>query len=190
MRAAATLLAVMVLAVAASPTSAARQDQDIVDTATAAGDFTTLTKLLKRAGLVNALKEPGPYTVFAPTDAAFAKVPAKKLDALLESKKKLRSVLLYHVVGKRLTAAQVVEPQGREDPERQEGPLPRPRLEGVRQPRARHDRRRRRVQRRHPRDQPRPPPPVIHEPSRPGGRARHLLRRPLGCGERRRSQVS
>ena len=77
MRAAATLLAVMVLAVAASPASAARQDQDIVDTATAAGDFTTLTKLLKRAGLVNALKEPGPYTVFAPTDAAFAKVPRR-----------------------------------------------------------------------------------------------------------------
>ena len=112
MRAAAALLTVMVLAVAASPTSAARQDQDIVDTATAAGDFTTLTKLLKRAGLVNALKEPGPYTVFAPTDAAFAKVPAKKLDALLESKKKLRSVLLYHVVGKRLTAAQVVKRKG------------------------------------------------------------------------------
>ena len=112
MRAAATLLAVMVLAVAASPASAARQDQDIVETATAAGDFTTLTKLLKRAGLVNALKEPGPYTVFAPTDAAFAKVPAKKLDALLESKKKLRSVLLYHVVGKRLTAARVVKRKG------------------------------------------------------------------------------
>jgi uncharacterized surface protein with fasciclin (FAS1) repeats len=109
MRAAAALLAVMVLAVAASPASAARQDQDIVDTATAAGDFTTLTKLLKRAGLVNALKEPGPFTVFAPTDAAFAKVPEKKLDALLKSKKKLRSALLYHVVGKRLTAAQVVK---------------------------------------------------------------------------------
>jgi uncharacterized surface protein with fasciclin (FAS1) repeats len=112
MRAAATLLAVMILAVAASPASAARQDQDIVDTATAAGNFTTLTKLLRRAGLVNALKEPGPYTVFAPTDAAFARVPQKKLDALLESKKKLRSVLLYHVVGKRLTAAQVVNRKG------------------------------------------------------------------------------
>jgi uncharacterized surface protein with fasciclin (FAS1) repeats len=61
---------------------------------------------------VNALKEPGPYTVFAPTDAAFARVPQRKLDALLESKKKLRSVLLYHVVGKRLTAAQVVNRKG------------------------------------------------------------------------------
>jgi uncharacterized surface protein with fasciclin (FAS1) repeats len=108
MRAAAALLAVMVLAVAASPASAARQDQDIVDTATAAGDFTTLTKLLNRAGLVNALKQPGPYTVFAPTDAAFAKIPKTKLNALLRSKKKLRSVLLYHVVDKKLTASQVI----------------------------------------------------------------------------------
>ena len=107
MRIATALLVVMALAVAAAPAFAARQDQDIVDTATAAGDFTTLTKLLDRAGLVNALKEPGPYTVFAPTDAAFAKVPQNKLDALLKSKKKLRSVLLYHVVAKKLSAAQV-----------------------------------------------------------------------------------
>ena len=108
MRTAAALLVLIAFAVTAAPASAARQDQDIVDTATAAGNFTTLTSLLKRAGLVSALKEPGPYTVFAPTDAAFAKVPQKKLDALLKSKKKLRSVLLYHVVGKKLTAAQVV----------------------------------------------------------------------------------
>jgi uncharacterized surface protein with fasciclin (FAS1) repeats len=107
MRTAAAFLVLLVLAVAATPASAARQDQDIVDTATAAGNFTTLTKLLKRAGLVSALKEPGPYTVFAPTDAAFAKVPQNKLDALLESRKKLRSVLLYHVVAKKLNAAQV-----------------------------------------------------------------------------------
>ena len=108
MRTAAALLVLIAFAVGASPASAARQDQDIVDTATAAGNFTTLTKLLKRAGLVDALKEPGPYTVFAPTDAAFAKVPESKLDALMRNKKKLRSVLLYHVVGKKLTAAQVV----------------------------------------------------------------------------------
>jgi uncharacterized surface protein with fasciclin (FAS1) repeats len=107
MRTAAAFLVLVVLAVAAAPASAARQDQDIVDTATAAGDFTTLTELLKRAGLVRALKEPGPYTVFAPTDAAFARVPENKLDALLKNRKKLRSVLLYHVVGKKLTAAQV-----------------------------------------------------------------------------------
>lgn len=106
MRTAAALLVLAAIAVGASPASAATQDQDIVDTA-AAGDFTTLTNLLERAGLVNALRRPGPYTVFAPTDAAFAKVPKKRLNALLKSRKKLRSVLLYHVVGKRLTAAQV-----------------------------------------------------------------------------------
>ena len=109
MRTAAALVAVIVAAGAAAPASAARQDQDIVETATAAGDFTTLTKLLRRAGLVQTLKEPGPYTVFAPTDAAFAKVPEKKLNALLKNKKRLRSVLLYHVVGKKLTAADVVK---------------------------------------------------------------------------------
>jgi uncharacterized surface protein with fasciclin (FAS1) repeats len=107
MRTATALLVLVALAVGASPASAARQDRDIVDTATAPGDFATLTQLLKRAGLVNALKRPGPYTVFAPTDAAFAKVPKRKLDALQNNKKKLRSVLLYHVVGNKLTADQV-----------------------------------------------------------------------------------
>jgi uncharacterized surface protein with fasciclin (FAS1) repeats len=109
MRTAAAFLVLVAFAVGASPASAVRQDQDIVDTATAAGNFTTLTKLLKRAGLVDALRGPGPYTVFAPTDAAFAKVPENKLDALKRNQKKLRSVLLYHVVGKKLTAAQVAD---------------------------------------------------------------------------------
>jgi uncharacterized surface protein with fasciclin (FAS1) repeats len=108
MRIATALLILVAVAVGASPASAAGQDRDIVDTATAAGNFTTLTKLLKRAGLVEALRQPGPYTVFAPTDAAFAKVSKHKLDALRKNKKKLRSVLLYHVVGKKLTAAQIV----------------------------------------------------------------------------------
>jgi uncharacterized surface protein with fasciclin (FAS1) repeats len=108
MRTAIALLVVAVFAVGASPAAAARQDADIVDTATAAGDFTTLTKLLERAGLVEALRHPGPYTVFAPTDAAFAKVPKHKLHALWKRRKRLRSVLLYHVVGKKLTAAQIV----------------------------------------------------------------------------------
>jgi len=103
------LLVLVAFAVGASPALAARQDQDIVDTATAAGNFTTLTKLLKRAGLVDALKQPGPYTVFAPTDAAFAKVPKHKLQALQKHRKRLRSVLLYHGVGKKLTAAQIVD---------------------------------------------------------------------------------
>jgi uncharacterized surface protein with fasciclin (FAS1) repeats len=94
---------------AALPASAVAQDRDIVQTATAAGQFETLTKLLKRAGLKKALKQPGPYTVFAPTDAAFAKVPQKKLDALLADKAKLKAVLLYHVIGKKLPAAKVVK---------------------------------------------------------------------------------
>src|SRR3954452_5543467 len=109
MRSLAALLVLLTFAVAASPAAAARQDADIVDTATAAGDFTTLTKLLKRAGLVSALRQSGPFTVFAPTDAAFAKVPKRKLDALLKIRKRLRAVLLYHVVGEKLPAADVVQ---------------------------------------------------------------------------------
>jgi uncharacterized surface protein with fasciclin (FAS1) repeats len=104
----ALLLAAAMALIAAAPASA-RQDQDIVQTATAAGQFTTLTKLLKRAGLVSALREPGPYTVFAPTDAAFAKVPKRKLRALKRDKAKLKRVLLYHVLAKTLPAAQVVK---------------------------------------------------------------------------------
>ena len=106
----ALLLAAAIALVAAAPASAsARQSQDIVDTATSAGQFTTLTKLLKRAGLVSALRAQGPYTVFAPTDEAFAKVPKRKLRALARNKAKLKSVLLYHVVAKKLPAAKVVE---------------------------------------------------------------------------------
>jgi uncharacterized surface protein with fasciclin (FAS1) repeats len=106
----AALVAVAVLAAAAvsqARTTAPRQSGDIVATATAAGKFTTLTKLLKRAGLVSALKQPGPYTVFAPTDAAFKKVPKKTLNALLANKAKLKAVLLYHVVAGKVTAADV-----------------------------------------------------------------------------------
>jgi uncharacterized surface protein with fasciclin (FAS1) repeats len=92
---------------AAAPATA--QERDIVQTAAAAGSFKTLTKLAKRAGLVSTLKQRGPYTVFAPTDAAFAKVPKPTLTALLRSKAKLRAVLLYHVAAGRLPAADVVE---------------------------------------------------------------------------------
>jgi uncharacterized surface protein with fasciclin (FAS1) repeats len=104
-------LVAAVALIAASPASA-RQDQDIVQTATAAGQFTTLTKLLKKAGLVSALQEPGPYTVFAPTDKAFAKIPKRKLRALARDEAKLKSVLLYHVVAKKLPAAKVVKRDG------------------------------------------------------------------------------
>ena len=72
--------------------------QDIVDTAVKAGNFKTLVTAVQAAGLVDTLKGPGPFTVFAPTDAAFAKVPKAQLDALLADKAKLTKVLTYHVV--------------------------------------------------------------------------------------------
>jgi uncharacterized surface protein with fasciclin (FAS1) repeats len=81
----------------------------IVQTAEAAGQFKTLTSLLTRAGLVKTLEAKGPYTVFAPTDKAFAKVPKKTLDALAADKAKLRAVLLYHVAKGKLTAAKVIK---------------------------------------------------------------------------------
>jgi len=83
---------------------------DIVDVAVA-GKFTTLVAAVKAAGLVDTLKGPGPFTVFAPTDEAFAKLPAGTLETLLqpENKAKLRSILLYHVVAGRVTAAEVVK---------------------------------------------------------------------------------
>lgn len=97
------------IAVGTPASASSRGTGDIVATATAAGKFTTLTKLLKRAGLVSALRQPGPYTVFAPTDAAFKKVPKTTLRALLANKAKLKAVLLYHVVAGKVTAADVVK---------------------------------------------------------------------------------
>jgi uncharacterized surface protein with fasciclin (FAS1) repeats len=81
--------------------------KDIVDTAVAAGDFKTLATALQAAGLVDTLKGKGPFTVFAPTDAAFAKVPKDQLDALLKDKAKLTAVLTYHVVAGKVMAADV-----------------------------------------------------------------------------------
>jgi uncharacterized surface protein with fasciclin (FAS1) repeats len=80
---------------------------DIVDTAIAAGQFTTLAKALTAAGLIDALKADGPFTVFAPTDEAFAKLPAAKLEALLADREALTRVLTYHVVPGRVMAADV-----------------------------------------------------------------------------------
>ena len=84
---------------------------DIVDTAVAAGDFTTLATALTTAGLVETLKGEGPFTVFAPTDEAFGKLPEGTLDELLkpESKEKLTGILTYHVVSGKVTAAEVVK---------------------------------------------------------------------------------
>ena len=76
----------------------AAQAKDIVDTAVAAGNFNTLVVALKAADLVPTLKSKGPFTVFAPTDEAFAKIPKADLDALLKDKAKLKAVLTYHVV--------------------------------------------------------------------------------------------
>lgn len=83
------------------------QARDIVDTAVAAGDFKTLAAALQKAGLVETLKGQGPFTVFAPTDAAFAKVPKDQLDALLADKEKLAAVLTYHVVPGKVMAKDV-----------------------------------------------------------------------------------
>jgi uncharacterized surface protein with fasciclin (FAS1) repeats len=83
------------------------QAADIVDTAVAAGSFKTLATALGAAGLVDTLKGKGPFTVFAPTDEAFAKIPKADLDALLKDKTKLTAVLTYHVVAGKVMAADV-----------------------------------------------------------------------------------
>jgi uncharacterized surface protein with fasciclin (FAS1) repeats len=102
-----TAAAAAVTLAAAQPARA--QDRDIVETAVAAGSFTTLAKALTAAGLVETLKGAGPFTVFAPTDEAFAKLPAGALDKLLADRAQLRRVLLYHVVPGRVPAAEVVK---------------------------------------------------------------------------------
>ncbi len=83
--------------------------KDIVDTAVGAGTFKTLATALTAAGLIDTLKGPGPFTVFAPTDEAFAKVPKSDLEALLKDKKKLAAVLTYHVVPGKVMASSVVK---------------------------------------------------------------------------------
>jgi uncharacterized surface protein with fasciclin (FAS1) repeats len=105
------LIAVAAVAASLSVTAGARtrENKNIVQTAVAAGQFKTLTTLLTRAGLVGALRQPGPYTVFAPTDAAFKKVPKQTLNMLLRDKSKLKAVLLYHVVSGKVSAADVVK---------------------------------------------------------------------------------
>ncbi|MBU1190515.1 MAG: fasciclin domain-containing protein [Gammaproteobacteria bacterium] len=87
----------------------AMTETDIVDTAIAAGSFDTLITAVKAAGLVDTLKGKGPFTVFAPTDAAFAKLPKAQLEALLNDKAALAKVLTYHVVAGKVEAADVVK---------------------------------------------------------------------------------
>ena len=97
------ILAMSVLSIAAL----SAQAKDIVDTAVGAGNFKTLAAALTAAGLVDTLKGPGPFTVFAPTDEVFAKIPKAQLDALLADKAKLTSVLTYHVVPGKVMAKDV-----------------------------------------------------------------------------------
>jgi uncharacterized surface protein with fasciclin (FAS1) repeats len=102
----AALAAATSVAAASSATSTGIGRKNIVQTAAAAGQFKTLVALVKQAGLAGALSGPGPLTVFAPTDAAFAKVPKATLAALGKDKAQLKAVLLYHVVKGNVTAAQ------------------------------------------------------------------------------------
>lgn len=104
--AACALIAVTAVSTAGAATTPRK---NLVETAGAAGQFKTLTSLLKTAGLARTLEGKGRYTVFAPTDAAFAKVPKSTLAALAKDKAKLRAVLLYHVVKGKLSAAKVVK---------------------------------------------------------------------------------
>jgi uncharacterized surface protein with fasciclin (FAS1) repeats len=99
------MIAATVLSFGAVGTSFAASD--IVDTAVAAGSFKTLATALKEAGLIETLKGKGPFTVFAPTDEAFAKVPKADLDALLKDKAALTKVLTYHVVPGKVMAKDV-----------------------------------------------------------------------------------
>jgi uncharacterized surface protein with fasciclin (FAS1) repeats len=100
----------LVFAVAAVPAGRmAASEKDIVDTAVAADQFKTLVTAVKAAGLIETLKGEGPFTVFAPTDEAFAKIPQEKLEALLKDKKALTAVLTYHVVPGKVMAKDVVK---------------------------------------------------------------------------------
>ena len=100
-----TTLGFVTSSLAASGSIAA--GKDIVDPAISAGSFKTLVIAVQKAGLVETLKSKGPFTVFAPTDEAFAKIPKDQLDALLANKAKLTKVLTYHVVAGKVMAADV-----------------------------------------------------------------------------------
>ena len=95
-------------ALVAGPASAQMMEEDIVDVAIQNGNFTTLAAALEAAGLIETLKSDGPFTVFAPTDEAFAKLPAGTVEALLQDKERLTQILTYHVVAGEVTSSQVV----------------------------------------------------------------------------------
>ncbi len=102
-----TLVSILLGSIFAISSISAFAAKDIVDTAVGAGNFKTLVTALKAADLVTTLKGKGPFTVFAPTDEAFAKIPKADLDALLANKEKLTAVLTYHVVSGKIMAKDV-----------------------------------------------------------------------------------
>lgn len=104
-----TAVAVVAAGAPAATSTPVAAKKNLVRTAVAAGQFKTLVSLVKQAGLAKTLSGNARYTVFAPTDAAFAKVPKATLKALAADKAKLRAVLLYHVVAGRVTAAKVTK---------------------------------------------------------------------------------
>jgi uncharacterized surface protein with fasciclin (FAS1) repeats len=112
----AALAAVFTVPAMASAQNSTSKDKkpmkNIVQVAVDAGSFNTLVAAVKAAGLAETLQGPGPFTVFAPTDAAFAKLPAGTVTALLADKEKLTSILTYHVVGGKVMAADIVKSNG------------------------------------------------------------------------------
>jgi len=100
---------ILATAVFAALSAVSASAADLVDTAVGAGKFTTLVAAVKAAGLVDTLKGAGPFTVFAPSDEAFAKLPAGTVEGLLKDPEKLRKVLTYHVVAGKVTSAEVVK---------------------------------------------------------------------------------
>ena len=110
---AAAMAAVITLpAIAAAQTKDKKPMKNIVEVAVEAGSFNTLVAAVKAAGLAETLSGPGPFTVFAPTDAAFAKLPPGTVEALLADKEKLASILTFHVVSGKVMAADIVKSNG------------------------------------------------------------------------------
>jgi uncharacterized surface protein with fasciclin (FAS1) repeats len=105
----ATIAAIGLLLSAGAVAGADHHQKDIVDTAIEAGSFNTLVTAVEAAGLVDTLKGEGPFTVFAPTDEAFAKLPEGTIESLLQDKAKLTAILTYHVVPGKVMAADVVK---------------------------------------------------------------------------------
>lgn len=101
--------ALLLISTAMQATGGMKADKDIVDTAVSSGSFNTLVTAVKAAGLVDTLKSDGPFTVFAPTDEAFAKLPEGTVEALLNDKEKLTAILTYHVVPGKVMAKDVAD---------------------------------------------------------------------------------